>query len=239
MTQLSRRRLITAAGLLGAGLLAGCGAVDAGNRMLPRDRTADLLYVALGDSTATGVGASPLDWSYVNLLHRWLQNVYPSARLENLARDAVTAAEVASRQLDAAVRARPQLATLSVGLDDLAQLHSGSNVEGDLDRIVGGLARDTGAVIAVCLLPDLSLLPFFASAEQERAGEQARAYNEAIRQVGARYGVEVVDLYAASQEDLPTRPDLVSVDGYHPSNAGYVRWAELIWRAIEPHIPDA
>ena len=27
--------------------------------------------------------------------------------------------------------------------------------------------------------------------------------------------------------------ELLSTDGYHPSDAGYARWAELMWRGIE------
>jgi lysophospholipase L1-like esterase len=47
----------------------------------------------------------------------------------------------------------------------------------------------------------------------------------------------VVDLYQPSQAALPAHPELVSTDGYHPSDVGYERWAELMWVAIEPRGP--
>jgi lysophospholipase L1-like esterase len=28
----------------------------------------------------------------------------------------------------------------------------------------------------------------------------------------------------------------MSVDGYHPSDAGYARWAELVWAGVEARI---
>ena len=31
-------------------------------------------------------------------------------------------------------------------------------------------------------------------------------------------------------------PDLLWSDGYHPSDAGYARWAELLWEGVEARI---
>jgi lysophospholipase L1-like esterase len=46
----------------------------------------------------------------------------------------------------------------------------------------------------------------------------------------------VVDLYAASRREVPGRPELLARDGYHPSDLGYARWAELMWDAVRPRI---
>jgi lysophospholipase L1-like esterase len=45
-----------------------------------------------------------------------------------------------------------------------------------------------------------------------------------------------VDLYSASRQEVPRRPELIGADGYHPSDEGYARWAELMWAAIEGRI---
>jgi len=50
------------------------------------------------------------------------------------------------------------------------------------------------------------------------------------------YGAEIVDLYIASRQEVPRRPELIGADGYHPSDEGYARWAELMWAAIEGRI---
>ena len=62
--------------ILVAVLLAGCagGRQDAG-RALPGDRSAAVLYVALGDSTVEGVGATSPDRNYVSRLHERLRAV--------------------------------------------------------------------------------------------------------------------------------------------------------------------
>jgi lysophospholipase L1-like esterase len=58
-------------------------------------------------------------------------------------------------------------------------------------------------------------------------------FNEALARAARSYGVEVVDLYAASRAEIPRRPELIAADGYHPSDQGYARWAELLWAGIE------
>ena len=81
-------------------LLGGCawGRSDAA-RSLPADRDASLVYVALGDSTVEGVGASSPAASYVGRLHARLRRVYPNARLVNLGVAGATSADVRAGQL--------------------------------------------------------------------------------------------------------------------------------------------
>ena len=44
---------------------------------------------------------------------------------------------------------------------------------------------------------------------------------------------EIVDLYGPSRDEVPRRPELIAGDGYHPSDAGYARWAELMWTGVQ------
>ena len=92
--------------------------------------------------------------------------------------------------------------------------------------------------MVVNLLPDLAVTPRFRSSEaREVVGRQAVLFNEALRRQAVAHGAEVVDLYTASQKEVPERPELVSADGYHPSDAGYQRWAELMWEGVRARIP--
>ena len=59
------------------------------------------------------------------------------------------------------------------------------------------------------------------------AGRPCSSTRRCERQATA-HGAELVDLYAASQREVPARPELIAADGYHPSDAGYARWAELV-----------
>src|SRR5204863_8913068 len=76
-----------------AGLGAGCAwGGHNGTRLLPADRGGGVMYVALGDSTVEGVGASSPERNYVSRVYARLRSVYPDARLANLGVGGATSA---------------------------------------------------------------------------------------------------------------------------------------------------
>lgn len=235
------RRITVLAALLAAacatGRPDGVSVRPDGARVLPADRTAAIVYVALGDSTVEGVGATSPDRNYVSRLYQRLRAVYPNARVSNLGRGGATSADVLARQLDRAVAQRPDLVTLSIGPNDITTRVTVRAYEEKLDAILGRLRNETTAVIVVNLIPDLAATPRFSrSNAREAVGRQSIAFNEVIERLGRAHGAELVDLYAASRLELPLRPELVWTDGYHPSDLGYARWAELVWAGVEARI---
>lgn len=215
---------------LGAAALAACGGAKG---MLPADRSVPLVYVALGDSTVEGIGASSPDAGYVERIHRRLREHYPNARAVNLGAAGATSADVLAHQLDRAGLLGPQLATLSVGPNDITEGGDVGVFEGNVDQILGRLASRR-VIVVVNLLPDLAVTPRFRGRPEGPAvGRLTVRFNEALRRIADRHGAEVVDLYEPSRAEVPARPWLVASDGYHPSDAGYARWAELMWQGIE------
>jgi acyl-CoA thioesterase I len=114
------------------------------------------------------------------------------------------------------------------------------------------LVRDQGISsrhcrIVVCNLADLGRAPA-AMAAQAWVGvtprmitERAKLFNARIARLSKRPHFEVVDLFTASQAELDPSNAYFSPDGFHPSAAGYDRWAELcwpaVWRAVEQSSP--
>ena len=229
------RRLALAA--LGA-LSAGCawGGQDEA-RLLPADRSAAVTYVALGDSTVEGVGASSPELNYVSRIHARLRGVYPAARLTNLGVGGATSADVLLRQLTRAIELRPYLVTISIGPNDITGRVPVKTYEKNLETILGRLTRETTAVVVANLIPDLAVTPRFnRSRERDAVAAHTVRFNDALARRARAHGVQLVDLYAASQREVPLRPELIGSDGYHPSDAGYARWAELLWEGVEARI---
>jgi len=84
---------------------------------------------------------------------------------------------------------------------------------------------------------DLAVTPRFHGRENEPAVARLTVdFNAALTRQARRYGVEVVDLYKPSQTEIPRQPELLAADGYHPSDLGYARWAELLWVGVERRI---
>jgi acyl-CoA thioesterase I len=206
-------------------------------RTLPLDHGAAVLYVALGDSTVEGIGASSPSTNYVSRLHDRLRTVYPRASVVNLGLGGATSADVVADQLERAVLLRPQLVTLSIGPNDITGHVPVREYERHVDTIFRRLTQETSAVVVANLLPDLAVTPRFRGRETTTAVDTLTVrFNEALGQLAGRYGVEVVDLYQPSRAEIPRRPELVAGDGYHPSDLGYARWAELLWTGVERRI---
>jgi acyl-CoA thioesterase I len=224
-------------GLIAAVLVSGC-AWTSGPRMLRADRTAPLVYVALGDSTVEGIGATSASAHYVARLAERLRAVYPHTRATNLGVAGATAGDVVARQLEQAIALAPDLVTLSVGPNDITGRVSVREYDRHLDTIFTRLRKETAAVVVVNLLPDLAVTPRFANTPaRDTVARLSIEFNDALARRALEHGVEVVDLYGPSRVEVMSRPELIASDGYHPSDLGYARWAELLWAGIERRIP--
>jgi acyl-CoA thioesterase I len=226
------------AALATALLAGGCaGGRSDRARMLPLDRGAPILYVALGDSTVEGVGASTPEATYVSRVHARLRAVYPRANVVNLGADGATSADVIADQLERAVLLRPRLVTLSIGPNDITAHVPVAEYERNVGAIFQRLGRETGAVVVANLLPDLAITPRFRGRPTTpEVGELTQRFNEALLRRARASRIEVVDLYHPSRAEIPQRPELLASDGYHPSDVGYERWAELVWAGVARRI---
>jgi lysophospholipase L1-like esterase len=206
--------------------------------MLPERRDQQVVYAALGDSTVEGEGATSRETNYVSRLHARLRAIYPAAIVVNLGIGGATSTDVARDQLKRAIAAVPHLVTLSVGPNDITTRVPVATFEARVDEILKSLERETRAVVVVNLLPDLTVTPRFRSSEiREPIARQVTLFNDALRRQARAHGAEVIDLYTVSHREVPASPGLLSGDGYHPSDAGYARWAELMWEGVHRRIP--
>jgi lysophospholipase L1-like esterase len=233
------RREVVSVALLAAALLASaCSGSGASTvRMLPADRGAEIVYAALGDSTVEGVGASAAEKNYVSRLDARLRDRYPRTRTVNLGVGGATSYDVLEGQLARAVGLKPHLVTLSIGPNDITTRVPVDAYGENLDAILGRLAGETDAVVVVNLLPDLAVTPRFRNRETAPlVGKLSVQFNEVVARTAKRHGAMVVDLYAASRKEVPGHPELLADDGYHPSDLGYARWAELMWEAVQTRL---
>ncbi len=186
---------------------------------------AELLYAALGDSTAVGVGA-PSGGGYPERLAARLRPAFPRLTLLNLGESGATTSDVIAGQVARAVRAQPALATIGIGINDVGLQLPDDAFAVNLEEIVVPL-RERGTPILVCNIPDLALSPAVARLVPRSIYEKRiELFNDHIAATAARHGLTLIDLYGWSREVLPQRDDLFSPDGFHPSARGYDVWAE-------------
>lgn len=193
-------------------------------------------YVALGDSTATGVGAAGI--GYPELLYRKMKALGWNAGILNLGQSGSVSGDVADYQLGKAVSVAPDLVTLGVGGNDLWRLVSPDRFKAHLTRIADALAQ-TPAQILVSNLIDLGHAPIAKGAmgvmgiPPGAISARVAAMNAVIAELAKRPRFTVVDLHSLGESELAAHPEFFSDDGFHPSLAGYQRWADLLFPSVE------
>ena len=189
-------------------------------------------YVALGDSSCVGVGAGR-GGGYPERLASRLRQQGLSVGLSNVGMSGAVIRDVFTSQVKRAVAAQPTLITLGIGTNDLWRGTSLEDFRDDLERIARRL-KPTGASLVIVNVPDMALAPVARMVPSQLYEGRIEPFNEAISAVARAHGMHVVDLYSASQEFIPKRPDFFSWDGFHPSEAGYEQWADLMLPTVQP-----
>lgn len=193
-----------------------------------------VVYVAVGDSTGVGVGAS--EGGYPARLLKRIKQERTEARLVNLCVSGATTEDLLRDQLKQAISARPTLVTLGIGINDLGHYVPVETFARNFEEIVKRLKAETSAQIVVSNLPDISFAPVVPSSLREQTRSQINLFNGRIDEITKRYGVTLVDAYTETHAVMPTHPEFFSDDGFHPSDAGYEYWAKTMWPAVKEAI---
>jgi lysophospholipase L1-like esterase len=200
--------------------------------------TGPINYVALGDSTGIGVGSRNGD-GYVALLFRRIQGTRSDSKLTNLCVSGATSDDVRRAQLDRAVRAKPTLVTLGIGINDIGHGVSPQDFGENLEAILSRLQSESHPRLIVSNIPDISTAPRIPQIMRGEIKRVIVLFNKEINDIAKRHGAVVVDIHSLTHEQLASHPEYFSQDGFHPSDAGYEMWAEQMWPAVAKEIGAA
>ena len=194
-------------------------------------KSGPIVYVALGDTTGVGQGAS--NGGYVDRMFRKLEVQRPGSRLLNLCVSGATTIDVVRAQLDDGIAAKPDLVTLGVGINDIGHGMSLQEFARNYQSILDRLKNETHAVVVVTNIPDISSAPRIPSAMRAEYQRTIDQFNQKLQEIATTSAVIVFDIYTITREQLRAHPEFFSADGFHPSDAGYEMWAEQMWPVLE------
>jgi len=194
--------------------------------------TGPITYLALGDSTGSGVGASEAGGGYVARLFKRIVKHRPGSKLINQCFSGATTSDVLRDQLDSGVRSNPQLVTLGIGINDIGHGLSLEQFSKNYEEILSTLKNNTRATIVVTNIPDISSAPRIPADMRRDYHQLIVEFNRRLAEIAAAHGLIVFDIYAVTHEQLPSHPEYFSDDAFHPSDEGYELWAERMWPTI-------
>ena len=190
-----------------------------------------IVYVALGDSTGSGVGST--NGGYVARLFRRLSEPRPGSELANLCVSGATTEDLLRGQLQPGVDKSPQLVTVGIGINDIGHGFTIEQFAKNYDEILRTLKQKTQAQIVVTNIPDISSAPRIPSSLRGEYQRQIERFNERLEEIARRHGVTIFDIFSITRRELPSHPEYFSGDGFHPSDDGYELWAKEMWPTLE------
>lgn len=190
----------------------------------------ELRILALGDSYTIGESVRPDERWPVQLVERLRGEGIPVAEPVIIARTGWRTDDL-SGGID---RARPEgrfdLVGLLIGVNNQYQGRTADAYRGEfaalLQRAIGFAGGDPSRVI-VLSIPDWGATPFAAGQDRARIGAEIDRFNAINREETLRAGARYVDVTPVSRE-APNRPELIAVDGLHPSGKMYAEWVALV-----------
>ena len=207
------------------------------NMMREEQSVSTVLYTALGDSTGAGVGARD-GRGYVARLFDRIKKEQRDVRLTNLCVSGSTTEDVLRNQVRPAIQSRPTLVTLGIGINDMGHGLTVERFAANYEEIIKKLKTETSASIVITNIPDISFAPVIPPSEHENLRRRINAFNEKIQMIANRYKLHMVDAYAETHKVMESHPEFFSEDGFHPSDTGYEKWAEVMWPTVKAAISN-
>ncbi|HUS15927.1 MAG TPA: SGNH/GDSL hydrolase family protein [Chloroflexia bacterium] len=196
----------------------------------PRQRT--IRYLALGDSTVQGEGASAPATTLPYRLAEQLSTRFRRVELRNIGVGGATTADVLRDQVPQIAGFVPDFVSISIGANDVTKLKRRAEYLANVDRILAAVDAQPGVRAVILTVPALYTSPLLSPLFRALVAVQTARFDAALPAVVGRHRAVLADTYNATRHRFAQDPSLYSRDGYHPSDAGYAYWASAAAPAV-------
>lgn len=184
-------------------------------------RSGELLYVALGDSTGLGIGATSPSKGYVGLIEKGLkEKTGQPVKVVNLSVSGSRVKKCLEQQIPKLKKLKPDVVTIEIGANDVANWDA-TSFRHDMTTLINDLPDDTV----------ISDIPYFGGGIKRSLEPNVLAANKIILELAKKRGLTVAPLHklTKSRDSLLT----YSADFFHPNNRGYRNWFDAFWGSIK------
>lgn len=191
--------------------------------------TSSLVYVALGDSLTSGVGANKYSQAYPYLLAQYLAGNDNQVTLKDYSVPGAKTQDLLDGLLPGAIKANPDVVTVLIGVNDIHGKISAQKFAANYEEILSRLSKETKAKIYIINIPFIGANSLIWQPHRYLYQARTNEFNKIIKQLALKYQVNYLDLYTSTYL-LLREPGLhYSADLFHPSAEGYKIWADLIY----------
>jgi lysophospholipase L1-like esterase len=186
-------------------------------------------YVALGDSLTYGVGTTNDSKTYPALFA-----TRANLDLVNLGIPGATTDTILNL-VPKTISLQPQIITLEIGVNDIHNHVQAKDFESKLDQIVKNL-KQSNAEIYLLTVPNLGSPKILWFPYNVIFDLRTQEYNSVIKKIAKQYNIQVVDIYTPTKMNFNTQ-QLYAVDEFHPSEKGYILWADILYASYSNQHP--
>lgn len=180
----------------------------------PRGEPGGIVYVALGDSAAQGIGASSPERGYVQVVAKEVATRSNTpVQIINLSKSGARLKDVLEEQIPKMKTYKPDLVTVSIGANNIPAYH-----EDQFEKKMNAICK---------LLPEKSIIatiPYFMHGQANIDAIQASGV---VRTCARQNNLIVAPLYASmEQRGWKAMFTDYAADWFHPNDRGYKVWAD-------------
>ena len=184
-----------------------------------------LVYVALGDSAAQGIGAYTPSADYVaQFAKRLATHQQRPVHVVNLSKSGAKIQDVINDQIPQLNTYHPDVITLDIGGNDIAVFDK-NTFEREFAKLISLLPPKT-LVANVPYFGGRTQLPLLGAGTPERSVLTA---NKIILNLAKQKPVVVVPLHDVTARRTGRRIWYYAPDYFHPNNLGYKAWTDAFW----------
>jgi acyl-CoA thioesterase I len=192
-----------------------------------------LRYIAAGDSTGVGIGASSYLTTYPYQIAEYLAKTH-TVEFKNISVTGYKTADVIQSQISQIIAYKPDIITISIGANDATHLVSSGRLLNNYRQIIGELTAGTNAQIYITDIPNFNGATILPWVYRQFIDFRSRDLNQQILTLqDAR--VKIIDIYnfGWSEPLFTDRSKTYAADHFHPNDLGYENWAEAFLSQIK------
>jgi acyl-CoA thioesterase I len=183
------------------------------------NQTGQIIYVAMGDSAAQGIGASQPTNGYVGrLAERIAAAQGKTVRVVNISETGAKLKDIINSQLPEMVKYQPAIVTLDIGGNDIKQFDA-KKYEVEMSEIMSRLPKGTY----------ISDVPYFTTRFWNNS--KVNEANQIFYRLSKSHDLQLVPLHIYTKEQISRWHDFAA-DWFHPNDRGYHVWADAFWSNI-------